>query len=213
MPHSSCVLSPLARKEPERGSLGTSEARAAQKMATCGPSPQGQERNTDLRTGTERPHPTTADGPADRGDIGCVRPSPQKKPLRLQLQTHTPPRMLVGEGCCPQGGRPLSWEDQRDQPKTHRCLMGAGRQLGVKRVLGLWPGSLTGTWDNWGLAPGQAATPIARFQETGECRGMPKHQVIYGPHAIFANPGIPPVFNAHDLNLNSCSPPAPHHCS
>lgn len=44
--------------------------------------------------------------------MGCMRPSPQKKPLRLRLQTHTPPRMLVGEECCPQGGRPLSWEDQ-----------------------------------------------------------------------------------------------------
>ena len=206
-PPSSYVLSPSARKEPEQGSRGTSEAEAAQKMVTHGPSPQGQERSTDLRTGTERPHPTAADGPADGGDIGCVRASPQDKPLRLQLQTNTPPRVLVGGGCCPQGGRPLSWEDQRDQPKTHRCLMGAGRKLRVRR------GSLTGIWDNWGLAPGQTATPIAHFQEIGEWRGMARHQVIYGPHAISANLGVPLVFNAHDLNLNSCFPPAPHHHS
>ena len=103
-PPSSYVLSPSARKEPEQGSRGTSEAEAAQKMVTHGPSPQGQERSTDLRTGTERPHPTAADGPADGGDIGCVRASPQDKPLRLQLQTNTPPRVLVGGGCCPQGG-------------------------------------------------------------------------------------------------------------
>lgn len=42
---------------------------------------------------------------------------------------------------------------------------------------------------------------------------MPRYQVIYGRHAISANLGIPLVFNAHDLNLNSCSPPAPHHHS
>lgn len=97
-----------------------------------------------------------------------MRLSPQEKPLRLRLQTNTPPRVLVGGGCCPQGGTPLSWEDQRDQPKTHRCLMGAGRKLRVRRVLVPWPGSLTGTWDNWGLAPGQTATPTAHFQEIGE---------------------------------------------